>query len=197
MIIKQVITYCIALGVLVSCNKHREYENQIIKSRINKHQYFLDPTQSPLSQELFSEFKGLKYFDIDPNLRIEAEFKPLPFPKKTTLINSEKQGEDYFYIGKVKFKYNNQSHELLAYVQNETDETLFIPFTDNTTGKTTYYTGRYINVERTKNNNLIIDFNLAYSPYCAYNSEYVCAIPPNENALNFNVNAGEKLLTSK
>jgi len=70
---------------------------------------------------------------------------------------------------------------------------LFLGFTDQTTGKETYNTGRYIDLVELPDGDYVVDFNLAYNPYCAYNPRYTCAIPPSENKLPFKVRAGERI----
>jgi len=68
----------------------------------------------------------------------------------------------------------------------------FIPFVDSQAGKVTYGAGRYLDPELKEDGMLILDFNLAYNPYCAYNELYSCPIPPAENRLSVPIKAGEK-----
>jgi hypothetical protein len=72
---------------------------------------------------------------------------------------------------------------------------LFLPFTDDTNGKETYSGGRYIDLREKdfKDNTVVIDFNKAYNPYCAFGGGFVCPKPPDENQLHIAVSAGEKL----
>jgi uncharacterized protein (DUF1684 family) len=69
---------------------------------------------------------------------------------------------------------------------------IFVPFTDLTTGSESYGGGRYVDLELPFSDKVIIDFNRAYNPYCAYNHKYSCAIPPEENHLNVAIKAGVK-----
>jgi len=69
---------------------------------------------------------------------------------------------------------------------------LFIPFKDETNGKGTYEGGRYIDAEILLGYKMILDFNMAYSPSCAYNEKFVCVLPPRENMLGIEIRAGEK-----
>jgi uncharacterized protein (DUF1684 family) len=71
-------------------------------------------------------------------------------------------------------------------------EYLFMPFYDKTSADITYGGGRYVEPEELTNGRLLIDFNLAYNPYCAYNATYRCPIPPRENSLDVRILAGEK-----
>ena len=69
---------------------------------------------------------------------------------------------------------------------------MFLPFLDATNGVETYGGGRYLDMKVPKSNEVIIDFNKAYNPYCVYNHEYSCPIVPLENELDVEINAGVK-----
>lgn len=71
-------------------------------------------------------------------------------------------------------------------------QALFVPFVDETSGKETYGSGRYLDLEQARGDDYVLDFNMAYNPYCAYNDDYVCPIPPRENKLPIEIRAGEK-----
>ena len=102
-----------------------------------------------------------------------------------------KYAEAEFELNGKKLKLNVYQNVKLA--QNEKyKDYLFIPFKDFTSGETTYGGGRFIETEIPDGNILIIDFNKAFNPYCAYNHKYSCPIPPLENSLETEINAGEK-----
>ena len=69
---------------------------------------------------------------------------------------------------------------------------LFLPFRDTTSGRETYGGGRYLDLDPNEDGTVTIDFNLAYSPFCAYNDGYSCALPPAENWMQVPIEAGEK-----
>jgi uncharacterized protein len=71
-------------------------------------------------------------------------------------------------------------------------KTIFVPFRDATSGKTTYGGGRYIDT-RLANDAVELDFNRAYNPYCVWNFSFACPVPPEENRLNFAIEAGEMM----
>ncbi len=73
---------------------------------------------------------------------------------------------------------------------------LFVPFKDRTNGKETYEGGRYIDAEILTDYKMVLDFNMAYHPACAYNEKFVCVLPPRENMLDIEIRAGEKLATT-
>ena len=77
------------------------------------------------------------------------------------------------------------------------ENSLFVPFTDLTNGKETYGGGRYMDVEIPEGDSIVLDFNKAYNPYCAYSTNYSCPIPPKENDLPISINAGLKIKEKK
>lgn len=101
----------------------------------------------------------------------------------------------------MSFKLNGKNYSLSVYQADaevlekfpEYADLLFLPFKDLTNGKETYGGGRYIDIKTPAGNNVILDFNLAYNPNCAYGSErFSCPIPPKENFLPAQIKAGEK-----
>ena len=72
------------------------------------------------------------------------------------------------------------------------EDYLFLPFLDNTNGEESYGGGRYIDMRIPDGDTIIVDFNSAYNPYCAYNEKYSCPIVPRENYLDTEVRAGVK-----
>ncbi len=82
---------------------------------------------------------------------------------------------------------------LLLQAVSESDmKNFFLAFADQTSGKETYGGGRYLNVRQDGKNSITLDFNLAFNPYCAYNPEFACPLPPKENILDIAIEAGEK-----
>lgn len=106
------------------------------------------------------------------------------------------------YLGYLRadFKIKNQSHSLILYKHPDDDSnipTLFLPFYDLTNGNSTYEGGRYMDVTLTNNESIDLDFNYAYNPYCVYNYQYSCPIPPASNKLNIELPVGEKKYVRK
>ncbi len=128
---------------------------------------------------------------------MEAEFTKLSAPIEFRVQTSSGAERVYLTAGKLDFFIDEKKFTLMAY-QDKTlldqgnTTTLFVPFTDLTTGHETYGAGRYIDIEMPYGNSLLLDFNLAYNPYCAYNKNYSCPIPPQENHLEAAIRAGEK-----
>lgn len=158
---------------------------------------YKNPEKSPLKQQA-NKFKGHDFFEIDSNYRIEATFvrtlNALPFQMKTSsgsLPIYEKYGEAIFYLEGEKITLSiYQSHTLRE--KEEYKNHLFLPFTDATSGAETYLGGRYLDLEIPEGNTIVIDFNKAYNPYCAYADGYSCPVPPQENNLGVKILAGIK-----
>lgn len=159
---------------------------------------FADSATSPLTDEDRENFEGLDFFSIDSNYRVKAKFirtkgeKPFRMPTSTDRKPVyEKYGEAHFTLNGKKHVLNiYQSHDLRKIPEYE--KQLFLPFNDHTNGFETYGGGRYLDLEIPESNTLIIDFNKAYNPYCAYNYKYSCPIPPEENKLSTEIKAGVK-----
>jgi len=159
---------------------------------------FNDPNRSPLSEKDRIKFKSLNFFEIDSSFIVKAHFlrtpAEAPFRMQTTtdrLPVYVKYAELYFSIQKKKFKLNVfQNQELIS--DAEYYNYLFLPFTDLTNGETTYSGGRYLDLRIPEGDSILLDFNKAYNPYCAYNGDFSCPKVPAENELEIAISAGVK-----
>ncbi|MUU78079.1 DUF1684 domain-containing protein [Winogradskyella endarachnes] len=164
---------------------------------------FKDATKSPLKNKDRKTFKGLDFFTFDSTLVVTATLKRTPdtewFNMKTTTdrISLER------VFGVLTFKINGKLFQLNVYQGKElmTEEGfenyLFLPFIDNTNGISTYGGGRYIDLKIPEGDSLILDFNTAYNPYCAYNEKYSCPIVPRENYIDADIKAGVKMFVKE
>lgn len=170
--------------------------NQRFQHKLNEE--FSDSARSPLSNEELAIFKGLPFFPIDTTYRVVAEFKPAKrsksFKMKTTTDRRplyEIYGTVTFLLNGIEYKLNvYQSHRLRE--MEEFRDDLFLPFTDLSNGDESYGGGRFIDLKIPSGSTMVIDFNQAYNPYCAYSHRYSCPIPPKENHLNTKILAGVK-----
>jgi len=157
---------------------------------------YADPYHSPLSVKAKKDFKGILFFPIDMKYTVQARFVRTPHEKTFQMPTSSgtrktyvKYAEVFFVIDKQEYKLNvYQSIDLIK--STEYKDYLFIPFTDATSGKETYEGGRYIDLTIPSSDNITLDFNKAYHPYCAYTEGYNCPIPPKENHLPIKIEAG-------
>lgn len=166
------------------------------QSELNKS--YADSLKSPLLKDDLKHFKGLDFYPIDEKYIVEAIFirtkKEKSFKMKTTTSRTpiyKKYGELHFSIDGKELKLNVYQNVDLKKKPGYEDY-LFLPFSDLTCGKDSYIGGRYIDMRIPKSEKVIIDFNQAYNPYCAYNYEYSCPIVPLENDLDIEINAGVK-----
>lgn len=158
--------------------------------RKEKDEFFARHPQSPLTPEQRRDFKGLAYFPENDSLRLEVQVEPFEEPQPMRMQTSTGGVQEYVRFGRFKFQVNGQDAELTIY---KADYGFFLPFVDSLAGKETYPAGRYLEPEPLPGNRLLVDFNIAYNPYCAYNEMWSCPITPAENRLKVPIRAGEKL----
>jgi len=163
------------------------------KIRKQKDKFFGEHPQSPLPPEILETFQGLAYYAPDPKMVFDVEAEE--YDEKTSLMIPTTTNDERRFLrwGKVTLDINGQTASLTLFYSPENDY-FFLPFLDATNGEETYKAGRYLDPPRGADGRFHIDFNLAYSPYCAYSPYYSCVIPPEENCLEIAIHAGEKLL---
>ncbi|GAB3855428.1 DUF1684 domain-containing protein [Hymenobacter terrigena] len=171
------------------------YLAQLNKFRSEKNRAFRQSEESPIPAAQKAQFDSLKYYPGDLTFVPHADISRSENPDTTLIQMSDNKAEKYLNWGLVKFRINNAPQQLRVYLKaNGQDSTLFIPFTDLTNGHETYGGGRYLDapIPRLNETEIELDFNRAYNPYCAYNNEYSCPVPPAENRLQVAIPAGEK-----
>lgn len=136
-------------------------------------------------------FKGLDYFEIDKKFQIEATFIPHDAGKTLNVMNIIGMVEPMMNPGLLEFDFDGKKYSLEAF--DEGDHRLFIVFADQTSGHDSYPAGRFLYAEYPdKTGKTTIDFNKSYNPPCAFNDYSTCPMPPDNNRLDFAVQAGEK-----
>ena len=159
---------------------------------------FKDASKSPLKDKDRNKFKGLDFFKFDSTYVVQATLTRTPDEKPFKMKTTTERLPEYVKYGVVTFELHGENHQLNIYQSlgllddPEYEDYLFLPFLDNTNGETSYAGGRYVECRIPKGNNLTIDFNTAYNPYCAYNEKYSCPIVPRENYLDAKIEAGVK-----
>lgn len=136
-------------------------------------------------------FTGIECFPVDPAWRIVADWQPLdpPFQLATgTVIGTI---ENYPAPGKAVFQRDGQRCELYPVLETPSDTQLFLIFADRTSGKETYGAARFLYAEMPSDGKLVLDFNQAYNPPCAFTPYATCPLAPPENRLDLRVTAGE------
>lgn len=180
--------------IFFSCNNLKIKNTYETDFQRNLNVFFKDATTSPLKENDLKNFNSLPFFSYDSTFVIYAKFELTPesafFDMKTSTSRISKER----IYGILKFEINGNKFQLKVYqskdsASNNKDD-LLLPFLDKTNGISTYGGGRYINLKTPLSDEVIIDFNKAYNPYCAYNELFSCPIVPEDNYLPFDVKAG-------
>lgn len=171
------------------------YADEIAGWRAEKDRYMRESSQSPVPREKRASFPALNYFPIDESYRVAADLNVIESTDVIEMDTSDGNKRRMRRIGTLQFTLKGQPYSLTAFVDaTENDmRRLFVPFGDLTSGTETYPGGRYLDLDRTATRVYDLDFNRAYHPFCVFNPDYVCPIPPKENRLKIPIRAGEKL----
>jgi len=162
--------------------------------RAEKDAFFKHDMQSPLTREQKKAFTGLSYFPEAPELRLVVAVEPAETQETVQMQTSTGAVQPYQKYGRFKFTVEGQEAELTIY---SGDYGYFLPFADALAGSETYGAGRYLEPEPQGEGKFLVDFNVAYNPYCAYNQNFSCPIPPKENRLKVAIRAGEKMFDTE
>jgi len=209
----KVFVFIVMVSIFFSCKQEKKYHDvkqnekllatsdklaDILKFQEKLNSEFKNPETSPLADRFRIDFETLSFFEPDTNYVIEAEFirtpNALPFAMPTT---TDRESTEVLY-GIAKFSLNGKPQQLEIYqtpeliAQAKFKDYLFLPFTDATNGKETYGGGRYLDLRVPKGNKIILDFNKAYNPYCAYNKKYSCPLVPAVNNIDAPIRVGVK-----
>ena len=169
---------------------------RVLEWRKERDEFFRTHQRSPLAPKDRRNFKGLRYYPFNPKYtfsgQIERYILHIDNPKYyATFLTNKGTNKRYLRYGKFHFKLDGKEYMLEIY-KSILSDTLLIPFKDMTNGKETYDGGRYIDAEILPGYRMMLDFNMAYHPSCAYNEKFICVLPPRENTLEIEIKAGEK-----
>ncbi|NJL13095.1 MAG: DUF1684 domain-containing protein [Microscillaceae bacterium] len=180
------------LGGASGAETEVQHQLRIQKERKAKDNFLKNDAQSPLLPGQKAAFEGLAYFPPAFAYRVQARLQKLSPPENISLPMSKGQPETYLRFAKAYFKAKGQSFVLTLLRKTGQDPRLFLVFSDQTSGQSTYGGGRYLDIPYQEGQKQIfLDFNQAYNPYCAYNAAYACPLPLPENHLEMKVEAGE------
>ena len=173
------------------------WADRLRENRAEKDRFFAEHRQSPVPPAERDGFDGLSYFDPAPAYRVTATVTVHEDPETLDLETTNGPPVRYDRVATLSFSIDGTDCELAGYRQPDEDgTTLFVPFRDKTTGQQTDENGRYIELELdeslTDGQEVPLDFNLAYFPFCAYSETFSCPLPPEENWLEVAVEAGER-----
>jgi len=193
----QILVLALFLTTVSYAQETKEFKNaKKFQQKLNKE--FSSKEESPLKEEDLANFESLDFFPIDSSFIVNATLtlhkNSEPFAMKTTtdrLPIYKVYATASFEIQGKPFSLEIYQNEKLV-LTTEYEDYLFLPFTDKTNGDSSYGGGRYLDLKLPEGNSIIIDFNQAYNPYCAYNDKYSCPVPPKNNNLDIEVLAGVK-----
>lgn len=182
------------LNFLTVGESSEDYIERLEIDRKDKNSFMLS-SSSPLTEEDKVDFSGLNYYPINESFKVTAKLTMID--KKQPIFVESTTGEQLKYIpfAYADFELDNSEQRVILYQDWEEKDPnkLSLMFADDTSARETYGGGRYVDVQYRNTNAVTIDFNNAYNPYCHFNVEYSCPIPPRENMLTLAIEAGEKL----
>ncbi len=165
--------------------------------RAARDELFAHHPQSPLPDEERASFEGLDYFGYDPAARVLAEVEPVE-PATLEIGTSDGSTFSFTRFGNATFELAGESLALEVYWLEGYGGGVYLPFADATSGATSFGGGRYVldSVKGadlgTAGDRLVLDFNFAYNPSCAYDPRWSCPLAPPANRLPVEVCAGER-----
>jgi uncharacterized protein len=186
-----VLSLVVVLGVVGCSSGPEDYASKIAAERAQKDDMFRGP-ESPVRPGELEKYVPLAYFPIDESYAVPAELEPAPQRLTITMPTSTGKLRNVERVGMLRFNLKGEPLRLTAFLE-EGSRRLFVPFSDLTSGTETYQAGRYMNLDPSPSGIYIVDFNIAYNPYCYYNEEYDCPLPPAENRLAVPIRAGERM----
>jgi uncharacterized protein (DUF1684 family) len=163
---------------------------EVEEFRREKDAFFRTDARSPLSDRQKRRFTGLDYYPEDHELTIAGEIDPRVDPTDVLMDTTGGTPQRYHRAGVLRFRVGYEHTKITLFAREPGGE-LFVPFRDATSGRETYGAGRYLDVEPALEGWVVVDFNYAYNPYCAYNANWSCPLPPQENWLPVAIRAGE------
>ncbi len=185
-------------GQTVKEFNHSEYIRSLKKERKVKDLEMRSVDNSPIEDNEKANFRKLKYYRPKVSFRKEAMVERFDQATHFLMKTTTERLPEYSHYGIATFRHKGKEYTLTIYQNIELvkkpgyENHLFIPFNDKTNGAETYGGGRFLDITETGEDKLMIDFNKAYNPYCAYNHKYSCPIPPEDNNLQLKIKAGEK-----
>jgi uncharacterized protein (DUF1684 family) len=187
----------LVLVTLFSFSQNETYQDSIQAFQDEYTEHYENPETSPYKENI-DLFEGHAFFPVDEKYKVKAVFKETP--SFSVLNTSTSRMAEYTKLGVLEFNLEGEKLQLAIFYSSgfakdeEYADKAFVPFMDLTSGGKSYTNGRYCYVQLPEKDGdeVILDFNKATNPYCAYVSGYSCTIPPDENNLAVEILAGVK-----
>ena len=172
-----------------------DYPAKIAAIREAKDESFKTDPESPVPADKKASLLPLSYYPIDEGYSVPATLEPVAERTRIQVPTSTGKIRNIERVGTLKFSLQGKPMRLTAFVDVESPHVnrLFVPFADHTSGTETYPAGRYMELDPTPTGIYLVDFNVAYNPYCYYSPEFDCPYPPKENRLDAAIRAGERV----
>jgi uncharacterized protein len=188
----------VALVAVAACTirpAEEDYPAKIAAIRAAKDDSFKTEAESPVPADKKAALLPLAYFPIDESYAVPASLEPAAERTRIQVPTSTGKIRNIERIGSLKFTLKGKPLRLTAFIDVDSPQMnrLFVPFADQTSGKETYAAGRYMELDPTPTGIYVVDFNVAYNPYCYYSPEFDCPYPPKENRLDVPIQAGERV----
>jgi len=186
------------LGFFSFAQTNEEIIQEIETYHASENKEFGTAETTILTEEDFNAFEKLAFYPINLKYRVEAKFIRTPNEAPFLMPTTTERLPEYVKYGEVHFTIEGKQLKLNLYKNTEPydepgyEDYLFVPFTDLTSGDGSYGGGRFLDARIPEGETIVLDFNKAYNPYCAYNAKYSCPIPPKENDLLVRIEAGVK-----
>lgn len=176
---------------------NEDYADTIAANRALKDESFRSSPDSPVPPDRKNALLPLSYYPVDEAYAVPAALELSQDRSRLQIPTSTGKLRDYERIGTLRFTLQGTPTQLTAFSEvGQPISRLFVPFADTTSGSETYAAGRYLELDPTATGIYLVDFNIAYHPFCYYNEEYDCPFPPAENRLPVAIKAGERLPAS-
>jgi len=185
----------VGIGLNLSAQDCKADWNSFIEKQTAE---FISEEDSPLTEADRPRFKSLDYYDYNNDYCVEARFERLLDEKPFEMVTSTERRPVYIKYANLHFEIAGEKLVLALYQNQKLVDSeaygdyLFLPFGDDTNGIDTYGAGRFIDMRIPDSDVVQLDFNQSYNPLCAYNHDYSCPRPPDENMLKVKIEAGVK-----
>ncbi len=172
--------------------------NRLQAFRVRRDEFFKSEPDSPLTPEQKERFSTLDYFPENPSLSMELQLDTSGdgIGEVLTIGTTDGRAKEFERAGRITFESNGEPVTFTVFKEQARGR-YYLPFRDGTAGVDTYAVGRYLDIRARPNGDLLVDFNYAYNPYCAYGDGWSCPIPPRENVTKTRIEAGERAFTDR
>lgn len=180
----------------------KDLEQKAREAQKELNEFYKNSDKSPLEAKDKRKFKGHEFYPVSSKYIVTAKLVKDSASQSFRLKTTTDRLPEYKRYAVAYFELNNEPCSLELYQSVAKGpipayNPLFLPFKDLTNGENTYELGRYLNIEPPSGDEVVIDFNQSYYPYCAYSDRYSCPLVPQPNHLNLAVEAGIKGIPKK